>query len=464
MWWTLLHSIRRRLWNNSSFPGLCAKLSSQVRSIILDKIYTFQGRKEWFCRYSLVLLQELDGFYSIINKISKNERLQSQYVKELVFYYGLVIGLYRFLEGVSWGYSTLLTHKELDNDNMTSIKVLFNFMIRLKRFFFVKKINDFSDCHPSTNQAISTRQNNEIDFLCSIDHEDMENLVKGNVEPTSQYEMYTQYLDTLISDENNSILKDEIETLLEFVSEITMEEISVKSIESMQKKGRRKSNIDIQSLATEESKADEKDKPEEHVFTPLDTSKSIMAIKCSPRVSKIICKYFSNPQNDDKSAPQKGVSSKVDSKALDPLNLYIFHYCMPQNKMTYDSYYIVKNIIYSILEKCPEILSFFKLIDLDINLDLFLNSSETIRLDHTEIFIRFLKKLRELKLDYNIVICISQADLAYNKNYLCNFIFLLRHAIKHSPTYIKFILTFTSSSLIQLDEILRVLLINSGVE
>jgi hypothetical protein len=95
---------------------------------------------------------------------------------------------------------------------------------------------------------------------------------------------------------------------------------------------------------------------------------------------------------------------------------------------------------------------------------LFLNSSETIRLDHTEIFIRFLKKLRELKLDYNIVICISQADLAYNKNYLCNFIFLLRHAIKHSPTYIKFILTFTSSSLIQLDEILRVLLINSGVE
>lgn len=55
-----------------------------------------------------------------------------------MFYYGLVIGLYRFLEGVSWGYSTLLSHKELDNDNLTSIKVLFNFMERLKRFFLVK--------------------------------------------------------------------------------------------------------------------------------------------------------------------------------------------------------------------------------------------------------------------------------------------------------------------------------------
>lgn len=87
----------------------------------------------------------MDAFYPIIIKISKNDKLQSQYGKELVFYYGLVIGLYRFLEGVSWGYSTLLTHKELDSDNLLNIKVLYNFMIRLKRFFLVKKEVDFND-------------------------------------------------------------------------------------------------------------------------------------------------------------------------------------------------------------------------------------------------------------------------------------------------------------------------------
>lgn len=124
---------------NSSFPVLWLKLSVQIRSVILDKIYAFQNRKEWFCRYSLVLLLEMDSFYPIINKISKCEKLQNQFGKELVFYYGLVIGLYRFVEGVSWGYSTLLTHKKLDNDNLTNIKVLYNFMIRLKRFFLVKK-------------------------------------------------------------------------------------------------------------------------------------------------------------------------------------------------------------------------------------------------------------------------------------------------------------------------------------
>ncbi len=112
---------KEEIIKNSSFPLLCSKLSVQIRNIIADKIYAFQDRKEWFCRYSLVLLLEMDAFYLIITEISKNDKLQTQYAKELVFYYGLVIGLYRFLEGVSWGYSTLLTHKELDKDNMTSI-------------------------------------------------------------------------------------------------------------------------------------------------------------------------------------------------------------------------------------------------------------------------------------------------------------------------------------------------------
>lgn len=132
--------------------------------------------------------------------------------------------------------------------------------------------------------------------------------------------------------------------------------------------------------------------------------------------------------------------------------------------MTYDTYYIVKNIIYSILNKCPEILSFFKLLDLDLNKDIFYNASETIKLDYTEIFVKFVKKLRELKLDYNIVIVISQADCCYNKNNLHNFLLLLRSAIKFAPPYLKFILTLTGDSIIDLDEISRIFLLRNNPE
>ena len=55
----------------SSFPALCYKLSVQIRSIIVDKIYSFQNRKEWFWRYSIVLLQEMDAFNLVISRISK---------------------------------------------------------------------------------------------------------------------------------------------------------------------------------------------------------------------------------------------------------------------------------------------------------------------------------------------------------------------------------------------------------
>ena len=129
----------------------------------------------------------MDSFYPIINKISKSEKLQVQYSKELVFYYGLVIGLYRFLEGVSWGYSTLLTHKELDQDNLLNLKVLYNFMIRLKRFFLVKKEADFGDCSIPTPSTVNDYVNNEIDFLGSLDHKDMENLIQGNLKPTEKF-------------------------------------------------------------------------------------------------------------------------------------------------------------------------------------------------------------------------------------------------------------------------------------
>lgn len=200
-------------------------------------------------------------------------------------------------------------------------------------------------------------------------------------------------------------------------------------------------------MITEESKED--DKPKEHEYVLLDTSNNILGIKCGERVSKMLAHYIS----------KYTLSNFGSNKDI----VSIIHYWMPQNKMTYDCYYIVKNIIYSILNKCPEILSFFKLLDLDINVDIFYNDSETLRKNYTEIFIRFMKKLKELKLDYNIVIFISQADCAYIRNNLTNFFFLLRQSINYFPPYIKFIMTFTGESIIDLDEISRILILNGSM-
>lgn len=98
-------------------------------------IIEFENWAEWFCRYSIVLLEEIDSFNGIINLITSKEILQTRYLKESVFYFGCVLGVSWFLDGISWGYSSLLTHKELDEESWCSIKVLFNFMVWLWRYF-----------------------------------------------------------------------------------------------------------------------------------------------------------------------------------------------------------------------------------------------------------------------------------------------------------------------------------------
>jgi hypothetical protein len=59
----------------------------------------------------------MDAFHPIIHIIGGSEPLQVKYLKEMEFYFGCIIGVLRFLEGVSWGYSSLLSHKELDDEN-----------------------------------------------------------------------------------------------------------------------------------------------------------------------------------------------------------------------------------------------------------------------------------------------------------------------------------------------------------
>ena len=83
--------------------------------------------------------------------------------------------------------------------------------------------------------------------------------------------------------------------------------------------------------------------------------------------------------------------------------------------LTCDPYYLVKNTIYSILLNCPEVLGFFKIMDIRMEQDIFFNESETLKRDPSEIFVRFVKKLRELKLDYNIVLFFANVDRAFDR-------------------------------------------------
>lgn len=41
----------------------------------------------------------------------------------------------RYLEGTSWGYSTMLMHQNLDKETTIALKVAYNLLLRLKQIF-----------------------------------------------------------------------------------------------------------------------------------------------------------------------------------------------------------------------------------------------------------------------------------------------------------------------------------------
>ena len=127
--------IKEEISKAGSFTAFVNQITTLIWKETWLKIQEFENREEWFCWYSTIILQELDSFNPLINIITSKETFVTKYSKELVFYFGCVIGVSWFLDGVSWGYSSLLTHKELDEESRIALKVLFNFMIRLKRYF-----------------------------------------------------------------------------------------------------------------------------------------------------------------------------------------------------------------------------------------------------------------------------------------------------------------------------------------
>ena len=58
--------------------------------------------------------------------------------------YSCILGVVRFLEGISWGYSVFLMHNSLDQDNSVAMKALFSLLLKLKQHF--REIKETAQC------------------------------------------------------------------------------------------------------------------------------------------------------------------------------------------------------------------------------------------------------------------------------------------------------------------------------
>lgn len=61
--------------------------------------------------------------------------------------------------------------------------------------------------------------------------------------------------------------------------------------------------------------------------------------------------------------------------------------------------------------------------------------------DYPEIFVKFCKVLKEIKLDFNIGIFITGLENIFEPNKLDNFIYLLRSASIYFPNFLKIIVS-----------------------
>ena len=62
---------------------------------------------------------------------------------------------------------------------------------------------------------------------------------------------------------------------------------------------------------------------------------------------------------------------------------------------------------------------------------------------HSDIFVKFVKRLNELKLDFNIAVVITGLEYAFDANNLQNIVYLLRSASVYlnQNSFFKFIVT-----------------------
>jgi hypothetical protein len=107
--------------------------------------------------------------------------------------------------------------------------------------------------------------------------------------------------------------------------------------------------------------------------------------------------------------------------------------------ITKDSYLIVRHIIKSILRTSSEVRNYFAFINKEIRKDMLFK--KCLKKNPSEAFIKFIRKLKEIKLDYNIVISIANIERAYDPDIFDNFIYTLRSALPDLPPFLKFVFT-----------------------
>lgn len=108
----------------------------------------------------------------------------------------------------------MLSHTNIDEDNLTAIKVLFNFMVRLKRFFVYNRKDLFTECIEDDNKVLGTDIVGEMEYLKCTSHELMEDLVRGK--QGVQKSEYDEFYETVV----DSSLDLEKEKLSEYLSNV----------------------------------------------------------------------------------------------------------------------------------------------------------------------------------------------------------------------------------------------------
>ena len=96
--------------------NICSDLVHHLSQMLELNKAVFEERKEWYYRYAYVLIFELNQFKPVLEVIKGNSQLADEYKKsrEIMLLYACILGIIRFLEGISWGYSVFLMHHTLD--------------------------------------------------------------------------------------------------------------------------------------------------------------------------------------------------------------------------------------------------------------------------------------------------------------------------------------------------------------
>jgi hypothetical protein len=123
----------------------------------------------------------------------------------------------------------------------------------------------------------------------------------------------------------------------------------------------------------------------------------------------------------------------------------MFHNCLTTNIITRDTFFLVKHMITSILMSSPEITNYFSLIDINVKKDLLYKKDKGLKKNAAEIFIKFCKRLRELRLDYNLILNIANIDRVFDYNDFENIIYVIRASMPYLPSFLKFVFSISTS-------------------